>query len=186
MKTLIAVLAVPFVVACSTSATVEAPASDGVVAAADADGPPPVVAGDVVVASRPQLPTTISPQPAATEPSYVVKGCASGTRSAAPDTDGDDIKESVNVSANAAGVTVSHKVPHACCLKGAVATSVEGSLVTIREQLTGNPCRCLCGSGIETTVPLSPGDYDVHVLFEQPNSKPREVTTKKVTIKAAH
>lgn len=183
MKALIAV-ALLSVIACSKAATVEAPASDGVVAAADTDSPQPVVSGDVVVASRPQLPTTISAQPAATEPSYVVKGCASGTRSAAPDTDGDDIKESVNVSANAAGVTVSHKVPHACCLKGAVVTTVEGSLVTIREQLTGSPCRCLCGSGIETTVPLSPGDYDVHVLLEQPNSKPREVTTKKVTVKA--
>jgi hypothetical protein len=90
--------------------------------------------------------------------------------------------EAVHVGATPAGLVVSHKVRHACCLKGSVETSVEGSVVTVREQLTGSPCRCLCGSGIETTVPLAPGTYEVKVIVEAATQKPREVASQQVTI----
>ena len=92
--------------------------------------------------------------------------------------------EAVHVSTTSAGVVVSHKVRHACCLKGSVETSVEGNVVTVREQLTGNPCRCLCGSGIETNVPLAPGNYDVKVIVEAATQKPREVASQQVTVTA--
>ncbi len=187
MKNLGACLVVLLGMACSKSATVDAPASDApaTVEVTEADTPSPTDASvRPDVAPRPQLPQTVSMRPASANPSFTIQGCASATRSRAPQDDGHDLTEAVHVGVTTAGVSVSHKVRHACCLKGAVSTSVEGNVVTVREQLTGSPCRCMCGSGIETLVPLPPGDYDVKVVVEAPNSKPREVASQRVSVKA--
>ncbi len=179
MKQLCSISLLAFAIACTKSSSVDAPASDAgasETAMTDRDAPMP---------HRPQLPQTVSIRPPAqTSPSYTIQGCASATRSAGAPNDGDDMTEAVHVGATTAGVVVSHKVRHACCLKGAVETSVEGTTVTIREQLTGSPCRCLCGSGIETHVPLAPGTYDVKVVVEAATQKPREVASQRVTVTA--
>lgn len=59
------------------------------------------------------------------------------------------------------GVLVTHTFEHACCLQGSAKATVSGSTITIEEQLTGQPCRCVCESTIQTRVPAPPGEYDV-------------------------
>lgn len=175
MKKLLCMALLASAVACAKSQSVEEPASDG--------APAPEVAA---VSTRPALPATIEPKSAGTEPKYEIKGCAAPDTARSAPTRGtaeDSVSEAYNVTAIAGGVVVSHKVPHACCLKGEVATKVDGNVITVTEKLTGSPCRCLCGSGIETTVPVPAGEYDVKVVLEQPNSKPRDVTNQKVTVK---
>ncbi len=189
MKKLLCLALLASAVACAKSQSVDEPASDGASpqAAVEATDPAPADVGDVAatVASRPTLPATIEPKTAPTEPTYAIKGCAAPDTARTAPTRGtpeDKVSEAYAVTAIAGGVVISHKVPHACCLKGEVETKVDGNVVTVTEKLTGKPCRCLCGSGIETIVPVAAGEYEVKLVLEQPNSTPRAVTSQKVTV----
>jgi hypothetical protein len=75
------------------------------------------------------------------------------------------------------GIVVRHNFSHACCLKGAVTTTVSGGNVEVVESLTGTPCRCLCASTLRTTIPLRPGTYNLVVWLASHDARTR-VTTK--------
>lgn len=95
-----------------------------------------------------------------------ITGCLKGGReSASSRTRGSRRINSVDVKAVAGGIRVSHNLTHACCLKGKVKTTVRARTVTIRETLSGTPCRCMCASTILTRVGLKPGDWTVNVLL---------------------
>jgi hypothetical protein len=59
-------------------------------------------------------------------------------------------------------VLVTHTLEHACCLKASVTASVKGNQIVVEEQLTGEPCRCVCNSTIQAKVSAPAGEYDVH------------------------
>lgn len=79
-------------------------------------------------------------------------------RSAAP---------AVTVAATPGGALVTHELEHACCLKGAVASHLEGRVAIVRERLLGSPCRCRCASTLRTAVSLPPGAWTVAVEVEE-------------------
>lgn len=97
---------------------------------------------------------------------------ATRSRGAAPE---------VAVSALGHGVIVAHDLQHACCLKGAVETRVDGATVRVRETLSGSPCRCLCRSTLKTAVALAPGAYTVEVVLVNGGSE-RTVATEQVSV----
>jgi hypothetical protein len=76
---------------------------------------------------------------------------------------------------------VTHPFEHGCCLKAVVDTKVKGTKVEIVERLVGEPCRCMCHSSIETTVGLTPGNYEVVVTLEVAGSR-NEALRQKVTV----
>jgi len=65
------------------------------------------------------------------------------------------------------GVVVIHDLPHACCLKGAIATSTKKGVTTVYEELSGNPCRCMCQSTLRTAVSLGPGEHLIVLELER-------------------
>jgi len=97
---------------------------------------------------------------------------ATRSRGAAPE---------VAVSALGNGVVVAHDLQHACCLKGAVLTRVDGATVRVRETLSGSPCRCLCQSTLKTAVALAPGAYTVEVVLVSGGSE-RTVASEPITV----
>jgi hypothetical protein len=70
----------------------------------------------------------------------------------------------VEVQRSPGGLLVIHRLAHACCLTGAVGSRVERDAVSIVVTLTGNPCRCMCGSTLRTAVRLAPGRYRLAVV----------------------
>ena len=72
----------------------------------------------------------------------------------------------VEISPVEGGLLVTHALSHACCLSGAVSTSIESDLVTVTERLRGDPCRCMCGSTLRTAVRLEPGRYRLALVVE--------------------
>jgi hypothetical protein len=89
--------------------------------------------------------------------------------------------ESWRATALGNGVLVTHTLEHACCLKGTAQASVNGSTITVEEQLTGQPCRCVCESTIQTRVPAPPGEYDVQSVTVT-NGQRHIVQTQRVTV----
>ena len=79
------------------------------------------------------------------------------------------------------GVRVVHQVPHACCLRAAVVTEVTGTAVFVRERLSGSPCRCMCASTLTTTLPLSPGTYEIAVELDV-NGRKQAAPRHQITI----
>jgi hypothetical protein len=71
------------------------------------------------------------------------------------------------------GIVVTHTLDHSCCLAAAVETTLEPGRVTLTERLSGNPCRCRCGSTIRTAVGLEPGSWEVVVVVETPGKSPQ-------------
>jgi len=63
-----------------------------------------------------------------------------------------------------------------------VRTVIDGNVVTLHERLTGEPCRCMCQSTIETTIGLAPGRWTIRVLLEQPDGTPRMAHEKVVEV----
>lgn len=61
-------------------------------------------------------------------------------------------------------VLVTHTFDHACCLTAKTTSNISGKIITIEEHLTGEPCRCVCQSTIQTRVPASAGSYDVRTV----------------------
>jgi hypothetical protein len=82
-----------------------------------------------------------------------------GSRSASPGPE-------AQVSTVQGGVLITHPLSHACCLTAAVTSKVEGAKVTVRETLSGSPCRCLCESTVRTAVGLSKGHYQLSLVQE--------------------
>ncbi len=84
----------------------------------------------------------------------------------------------VTVQSTGNGIVVKHQLAHMCCRTAAVAATVEGTTVRVRETLEGPGCRCNCASTVAVAVGLSPGAYtlvvetdragDVAVAHEQP------------------
>lgn len=70
------------------------------------------------------------------------------------------------VSTVAGGVLITHTLSHACCLSAAVTSKVSGTKVSVRETLSGSPCRCLCESTVRTAVGLSKGHYQLSLVQE--------------------
>jgi hypothetical protein len=81
-------------------------------------------------------------------------------------------KPAVEVSALGSGALVVHELEHGCCLKADVKSSVEGQVVTLTETLSGETCRCRCGSTVRAAIGLKSGDYTLRVItVEGGNSK---------------
>lgn len=74
------------------------------------------------------------------------------------------IKDPWRATAMGNAVLVTHTFDHACCLTGKTTTHISGKIITIEEHLTGEPCRCVCQSTIQTRVPAAPGTYDVRTV----------------------
>lgn len=151
--------------------------------ASDAALQKPVAEGTPTVGNAPSLPGRILLPP--TKPGESLsqfEGClAVATPS---EKDGDAHPEStksatrggpaapeVRITPTGGGLVIEHKLSHACCLTGAVETKVEGTQVTVTEKLTGDPCRCRCGSNLKTAVGLAPGTYDVKVEVDERGTK---------------
>jgi len=69
----------------------------------------------------------------------------------------------VRVSSLHGGALVVHELPHACCLRAAVRSSLDGAALVVTEELRGTPCRCTCRSEIRTAVAAPPGRYSLQV-----------------------
>lgn len=101
----------------------------------------------------------------------------SGTRAAG------EPQPAVTVAVSGLGVSVTHELEHACCLKGVVTTSTADRTITVAERLEGSPCRCRCSSAIETTVGLDPGDYTLVVTFDD-GKGPVEIARRAFSIES--
>jgi hypothetical protein len=88
------------------------------------------------------------------------------------------------VSALGSTVVVTHTLDHACCLHGAATATVNGAVIVVEEQLTGEPCRCLCSSTIQTRVNAPPGDYDVQT-YTVTNGTRKLANSGRVTVTGA-
>ncbi|HEX8440688.1 hypothetical protein [Archangium sp.] len=73
-------------------------------------------------------------------------------------------KPAVEVSALGSGALVVHQLEHGCCLKADVKSSLEGQVVTLTETLSGETCRCRCGSTVRAAIGLESGDYTLRVI----------------------
>ena len=109
----------------------------------------------------------------------VIVGCLNQEKSAA-----DFDQAGAEVFPVPDGVVVTHNVIHACCLSGAVSSSIEGNLVTISERLTGEPCKCECPSTLRTAVGLAPGPWVIQLRLEKPNAPAQIVQEWDVTVAA--
>lgn len=90
-------------------------------------------------------------------------------------------EDSVQIETGATGLEIRHDLGHACCLEAKVVTSVKGQEVLVVENLTGEPCRCMCRSTITTSVSLKYGDYTL-ILEVNEIGQYRRVLEKPVTI----
>lgn len=155
----------------------ESPASPKSVAPAEGTGP----------AAPADAPAPSSPASAASDTR--IEGClaaAEATEAAASEFPArgqsrSAARKTVTVTPKAGGLTVKHALDHACCLKGEVDTSIGDGTVEIVEQLSGQPCRCLCSSTLETEVALSAGEWDVVVIVQRYDGTRDEVHREKVT-----
>jgi hypothetical protein len=68
------------------------------------------------------------------------------------------------------GVVVTHNLIHGCCLEAKVTASFEHQMVIVRENLTGEECKCDCPSTLQTAVGLTPGDWIVRLLLDTPTA----------------
>lgn len=78
-------------------------------------------------------------------------------------------------------VLVTHTFDHACCLTAKTTSNISGKIITIEEHLTGEPCRCVCQSTIQTRVPASAGSYDVRTVTIT-NGKSETSSAQRVTV----
>jgi hypothetical protein len=81
------------------------------------------------------------------------------------------------------GLRVLHRLTHACCLKGAGKSAVDGQRVQVTLELSGQACRCMCGSSVTTFVPLRPGDYDVTVQLVEAGGPARTVHEQTIALR---
>lgn len=81
-------------------------------------------------------------------------------------------------------VVVTHTLDHACCLQGTATATVNGAVIVVEEQLTGQPCRCMCSSTIQTRVSAPPGDYEVQT-FTVTNGTKQLAKSGRVTVAGA-
>jgi hypothetical protein len=99
-----------------------------------------------------------------TGPQVRVEGCAAHPELAdQPPTRALPPPAHLEVQPTAGGVRVVHQVPHACCLRASVTSEVTGTIASVRENLSGTPCRCMCASTLTTVLSLPPGTYQVDV-----------------------
>lgn len=89
--------------------------------------------------------------------------------------------ETWRVTALGTNVVVTHTLQHACCLQGYATATVSAGTITIEELLTGQPCRCLCESTIQTRVPVPAGEYDVQSVTVT-NGQRRIVHAQRITV----
>jgi hypothetical protein len=113
-----------------------------------------------------------------------LKGCiaaanteAEGAKYAPPPPTRAAPKPEVVITPANGGITVTHEMQHGCCLKGAVATDIQGTQVRVVETLSGNSCRCMCASTLSTAVGLNPGQYTVTVVRVNPDGNSKEVVS---------
>jgi hypothetical protein len=102
---------------------------------------------------------------------------ADGARFPAPAaTRGGPAQPAPRITPIAGGVIVAHDLSHACCLKATVTSKLEGRELTVRETLSGTPCRCMCASTIKSAVGLSDGSYHVKLLLGEVTVMEKDVT----------
>lgn len=83
----------------------------------------------------------------------------------------------LDVEAHSWGVYVRHKLQHACCLEAVVEAEVIDDRVVISEVLSGDACRCLCWSTLETRIGLRPGSYELMVNLYDADSEDMALLT---------
>lgn len=79
----------------------------------------------------------------------------------------------VKVTLVQGGALVEHALTHACCLKAKVETHLAGRTAIVSEVLSGNPCRCRCGSTLRTAIALPSGTWTLVVDLEEGGVKKR-------------
>jgi hypothetical protein len=113
------------------------------------------------------LPRFALPRKAGTARSEV-EGCAAHPETAdLPATRTMPSPARVAVRSVVGGIIVTHSLPHACCLKGSVEARLDRNVATVREVLSGTPCRCMCESTLRTGMALDPGDYRLVLEMER-------------------
>lgn len=73
----------------------------------------------------------------------------------------------VTVQPLGTGALVTHALTHGCCLQARVSSELKGRTVTLTERLSGESCRCRCGSTVKAAVRLAPGAYTLRVLTQE-------------------
>ena len=59
--------------------------------------------------------------------------------------------------------TVVHHLTHACCLRLRTHLKRTGAVLTLSEEMSGEPCRCQCASTISTELSIPAGEYELRV-----------------------
>jgi len=132
-------------------------------------------------------PADVEPAPESTagptgKATSTVQGCAGMATATKAAPKHAETPESLTVKADGQVIVATHTLGPACCLKGEVTTEADGASVVIHEKLAGKPCRCRCGSTIETRQPVSAGSYDVRVVVEEPGNTSRDAGSNRVTV----
>src|SRR5690606_25082362 len=117
--------------------------------------------------SEPSPPTNLEPNEHGSNDEYTrITGCLAQapttlapTRSLTPS--GAESGETWRATTLGSSVVVTHTLRHACCLRGQATATLSEATITIEERLTGQPCRCVCESTIQTRLPVKPGEYEV-------------------------
>jgi hypothetical protein len=96
--------------------------------------------------------------------------------------EGETEADRITIRATADGAVVTHGFAHPCCLDADVRTAIGNDVVTLHERLTGEPCRCMCQSTIETTMGLSARRWTIRVILERPDGSPQMAHEKSVEV----
>jgi hypothetical protein len=145
-----------------------APAAAAPPAVATATPPPaasPELAGKLGAKLHPgsQLPAQSGASAATIEGCLTSASEEAGQRYPAPATTR-SASDQIELQPVPGGLVIVHQLAHACCLRGAVTSKIDGDAVIVTETLSGNPCRCMCGSTLRTAVRLAPGSYRLAVV----------------------
>lgn len=94
--------------------------------------------------------------------SYEIKGCAETDKGTASRAIGDEKDPSISVSGNS--VLYNRAITHLCCRKAEMNYDANADTINIYEVWSGNGCRCVCFSEIDSEVKnVSKGKYIVNV-----------------------
>lgn len=113
----------------------------------------------------------------------LVKGCNSTSEkiSRAASLNVDD--QAGHLEASSGTLTYRRTVSHPCCLTVELTHEQEQNTISITEQWSGTPCRCLCTTqllGLFTDVPKK--DYTVTVIEKTPTDEEKIILDQTVTI----
>ncbi len=141
----------------------------------------PADGGAPVVFTPPSFPRAAAPEPGASRTS--VEGCAAtpGEEPPASHQTRAFVPDQIEIEPVAGGIAVDHHHQHACCLKASIDVSRDDRIVTVRESLAGEPCRCLCRSTLRSVIGVPAGSFTVRVVVVE-SGRERKVAERVVEV----